>query len=170
MPENTAPPSFMTIEQFIARWKPSGAAERSNYAVFFVELCDQLGVPRPDPRTEIPKDDAYMVGRPIAVTDLSGKTTTNFADLYRHGCFVLEAKQGSSDDESAEDAEVKAPKWSTVAKMPPDRSPWPTTMKVQAVRAALSGIAAPATADELAAGFKGCRRIGLSRCLRRWWS
>ena len=36
------------IGAFIARWKASGAAERANYQLYLSELCDVLGVPRPD--------------------------------------------------------------------------------------------------------------------------
>jgi len=36
------------IEDFITRWRNSGGAERANYALFLSELCDLLGVPRPD--------------------------------------------------------------------------------------------------------------------------
>ena len=42
---------------FIARWQKSGAAERANYQLFLSELCDVLGVPRPDPTTP---DDAAI--------------------------------------------------------------------------------------------------------------
>ena len=35
---------------FIDRWKNSGAAERANYQLFLSELCDVLGVPRPEGR------------------------------------------------------------------------------------------------------------------------
>lgn len=41
-----------SIEAFITRWKKSGAAERSNYALFLSELCDLLGVDRPTPSVE----------------------------------------------------------------------------------------------------------------------
>ena len=37
------------IEGFIARWSQSSGAERANYALFLTDLCDTLGVPRPDP-------------------------------------------------------------------------------------------------------------------------
>ena len=37
------------IAAFIARWRAAGAAERANYQLFLTELCDVLGVPRPDP-------------------------------------------------------------------------------------------------------------------------
>ena len=37
------------VSAFIERWSKSGGAERANYQLFLAELCDVLGVPRPDP-------------------------------------------------------------------------------------------------------------------------
>jgi len=39
------------VTVFIERWERSGAAERANYQLFLTELCDILGVPRPNPVT-----------------------------------------------------------------------------------------------------------------------
>jgi len=36
-------------DEFIRRWKASGAAERANYSLFLTELCELLNVPRPEP-------------------------------------------------------------------------------------------------------------------------
>ena len=47
MPE--IPPATADIDAFIARWKDSGGHERANCQLFLAELCDVLGVPRPDP-------------------------------------------------------------------------------------------------------------------------
>jgi hypothetical protein len=38
------------IEVFIARWSAASPSERANAQLFLVELCDLLGVPRPDPK------------------------------------------------------------------------------------------------------------------------
>ena len=35
------------ITPFITRWRASAAAERANYQLFLIELCDLLGVDRP---------------------------------------------------------------------------------------------------------------------------
>ena len=41
-----------SIDLFIARWQGrEGGQERANYALFLSELCDVLGVRRPDPAT-----------------------------------------------------------------------------------------------------------------------
>lgn len=82
----------MTVEEFIERWESSAAAERSNYSLFLSELCDLLGVERPNPATKDRKKDNYVYERDV--TDpISGNT--KYIDLYKQGCFVLEAKQGS---------------------------------------------------------------------------
>jgi hypothetical protein len=45
----------MNIAAFIAKWSASAAAERANKDTFLQELCDVLGVPRPDPTTADPE-------------------------------------------------------------------------------------------------------------------
>ncbi len=89
------------VAAFIARWSASGAAERSNFQSFLLELCDLLDLPRPDPATPDTERNAYVFERPVTFTDgASGGTSTGFIDLYRRQCFVMEAKQGA--DISAE--------------------------------------------------------------------
>jgi len=48
---------------FIARWSSSGAAERANCQLFLSELCDLLGVARPDPAKPDDADNAYFFER-----------------------------------------------------------------------------------------------------------
>jgi hypothetical protein len=76
---------------FIERWQQSAAAERANYALFLSELCDLLDVPRPQPHTASEQHNAYVFEKPVPTPH----GTTGFIDLYKRGCFVLEAKQGS---------------------------------------------------------------------------
>jgi hypothetical protein len=38
------------IEDFISRWSAASPSERANAQLFLVELCDLLGVLRPDPK------------------------------------------------------------------------------------------------------------------------
>ena len=90
------PEPALTVPGFIAKWRASGASERSNYALFLSELADVLGVPRPDPASDTPDNDAYTVDR--VVTLESG--AANYIDLYKRGCFALEAKQGSDASDS----------------------------------------------------------------------
>jgi hypothetical protein len=83
-------------ESFIARWKRSSASERANYALFLSELCDLMEVPRPDPSTSDEDSNTYVIDKAVVFKELDGSSTTNFIDLYRRNCFVLEAKQGSN--------------------------------------------------------------------------
>lgn len=50
---------------FIARWASSGASERANYALFLAELCDLIGVARPDPTKPDDADNAYVFERAV---------------------------------------------------------------------------------------------------------
>jgi len=93
MPPDTTPIPDAAVAAFIARWQNAQAAERANYALFLTELCDILGVPRPDPAGPQTANNAYTFERAVTFHHRSGKTTTGFIDLYKRGCFVLEAKQ-----------------------------------------------------------------------------
>src|ERR1035441_8456305 len=85
----------MPAHAFILRWQNSAAAERANYQLFLSELCDCLDVPRPNPAVADDRLNAYVFERPVTFRHPTGLTSTGFIDLYKHGCFVLEAKQGS---------------------------------------------------------------------------
>ncbi|MDU0372123.1 type IIL restriction-modification enzyme MmeI [Hymenobacter endophyticus] len=84
----------MTYSDFEARWKPAGGAERANYGLFLQDLCDLLEVPRPDPTTDDPTQDQYVLERAVQFND-GPKKSTGRIDLYKRGCFVLETKQGT---------------------------------------------------------------------------
>jgi len=89
------------IQSFIARWENSGAAERANYQLFLSELCDLLGVPHPEPATPDTSQNAYVFERAVTFHHGDGSTSTGRIDLYKRGCFVLEAKQGVEYDTAA---------------------------------------------------------------------
>ncbi|RYE91110.1 MAG: class I SAM-dependent DNA methyltransferase, partial [Cytophagaceae bacterium] len=80
----------MTYSDFEARWLRSGGAEHANYGLFLQDLCDLLEVPRPDPTTDDPTQDAYVFERGVTFDDGAGKRSTGRIDLYKRGCFVLE--------------------------------------------------------------------------------
>ena len=86
------------IQAFINRWHASGAAERANYQLFLAELCDIIGVAHPQPASENPHENAYVFEKRVP----SAHGTTNFIDLYKRSCFVLEAKQGSDQQETGQ--------------------------------------------------------------------
>jgi hypothetical protein len=81
------------VANFISRWSAAGASERANYVLFLTELCDLLGVPQPDPAADDSAHNAYVFERAVTFHHRDGKTSTGRIDLYRRGCFVLEAKQ-----------------------------------------------------------------------------
>jgi len=86
---------------FIDRWQQSSASERANYAIFLSELCDFLDLPRPDPSQADESLNTYVIDKAVVHLELDGSTTTNFIDLYKRNCFVLEAKQGSNPVQEA---------------------------------------------------------------------
>lgn len=89
----------MPAHPFIQRWQDSAAAERANYQLFLSELCDFLDVPRPDPAVADDHQNRYVFERPVTFRHPTGLSSVGFIDLYRQGCFVLEAKQGSAATE-----------------------------------------------------------------------
>lgn len=102
---STIPSTNPHIKQFITRWKASGASERANYQLFLTELCELLGVEKPRPATDKVHEASYNFERPVEFDDGEGKKTTNYIDLYKQHCFVLEAKQGS-DKSTISEAEL----------------------------------------------------------------
>ncbi|TSK08553.1 MAG: class I SAM-dependent DNA methyltransferase [Geobacter sp.] len=90
------------VADFLRRWEASGAAERANYQLFLSEFCDVLGVPRPEPTIPDDRDNAYVFERAVTFHHGTGLTSTGRIDLYKRGCFVLEAKQGSDKVQQAE--------------------------------------------------------------------
>jgi len=85
-----------SVAAFIKRWEGSGSAERANYQLFLSELCDVLGVPRPNPAGPDDTQNTYVFERAVTFQHGDGTTSTGRVDLYRQGCFILEAKQGSN--------------------------------------------------------------------------
>lgn len=84
----------MDISQFIERWSASGGSERANYQLFLSELCDVLEVPRPDPASDNTRTNDYVFERRVQYAHDASRSH-GFIDLYKRGCFVCEAKQGS---------------------------------------------------------------------------
>lgn len=83
----------MPVETFIERWSASEGAERANYALFLSELCDLLAVERPHPARADSTLNDYVFERAVRFNDPVTGSTSGRIDLYKRGCFVLEAKQ-----------------------------------------------------------------------------
>ena len=94
----------MTYPDFEARWKPAGGAERANYGLSLLDLCALIGVAPPDPTTDNPAHDAYVLERAVEFNDGTRKSTGRI-DLYKRGCFILETKQGTDSPDAQKAAE-----------------------------------------------------------------
>lgn len=88
----------LEIERFVARWQGrEGGQERANYALFLSELADALGVDRPDPAGVTTENNDYVFERAVKDPNGDGTFTNRRIDLYKRGCFVLEAKQSRQE-------------------------------------------------------------------------
>jgi hypothetical protein len=84
-----------SAEAFIARWDGTERAERAKYVSFLTELCALLGVEPPPPSRGGLGD--YRFERSVARPEPDGSISNRRIDLYKRGCFILEAKQGSNE-------------------------------------------------------------------------
>jgi hypothetical protein len=102
---------------FIGTWSASGGAERANKDLFLTELCDALGVPRPSPTTGDPERDVYVFERDAHFAHEGGTATIGKVDLFKQGCFILEAKQGSeAGAKKLGTAKRETPAWNVAMK------------------------------------------------------
>lgn len=88
------------LEAFIDRWKDAGGTERANYQLFLNELCEVLGLDKPEPARDDLRDNAYVFERRVTEAFAEGGDTKRFIDLYKRDCFVCEAKQSGLTLES----------------------------------------------------------------------
>jgi hypothetical protein len=82
------------VEDFLTKWLGSEGNERANYQTFFGDLCVALDVPAPPPKGSV-EGDKYCFDKDIKFYDK--KVATRFADFYKEGHFLVEAKQGSTN-------------------------------------------------------------------------
>lgn len=101
----------MDVPAFLAKWLNSASAERANKDSFLNDLCDTLGVPGPDPTTNNPAKDRYVFEFPVSIAHAGDKHTVGWADLYRAGAFLLEAKQGGVEGTKKGFARRGTPTW-----------------------------------------------------------
>ena len=78
--------SVEAAKAFISRWSEASASERANSQLFLSELCDVIGVPRPDPDRE----KGYGFEYPVTQRHVDGTSSQGRIDLYKRGCFVVE--------------------------------------------------------------------------------
>ena len=82
----------MTPERFIQKWQDASGSERANYQSFFNDLCDMLGVAKPDPAQTDNRDNAYVFERHIKANDGLSTGDNRFLDTYKRGHFIAEGK------------------------------------------------------------------------------
>lgn len=84
----------MDVEGFIERWtRGEGGAERANYQLFLAELCDVIGVARPEPAGATQALNDYVFERAVNPRASAPTVQPKRIDLYKRGAFILEAKQ-----------------------------------------------------------------------------
>lgn len=87
-------PSETEIEAFVCYWSGrEGGQERANFPRFLIELCDILGVDRPEAADATHKHNDYVFERRVERTRADGTKESRRIDLYRRDCFIMEAKQ-----------------------------------------------------------------------------
>jgi hypothetical protein len=101
-----------SIDIFLDRWSNAAASERANAQLFLTELADLLGVPRPG------NDHAagYSFEFPVRISTGTEAWSEGRIDLYRRGCFVLEAKQFIPPKAEQTTLELAAEKMGAVAR------------------------------------------------------
>ncbi|MGJ8605930.1 MAG: class I SAM-dependent DNA methyltransferase [Marivita sp.] len=86
--------SSVDLDDFITRWKVSGGNEMANFQSFANDLVHILDVEPVKVADAEGQNNDYRFERPVTSTH-TGRERRGRIDLYRRGCFVLEAKQGS---------------------------------------------------------------------------
>jgi hypothetical protein len=94
----------MTVEEFIAKWQPSGGNERANTQLFISDLCALLEIEAPRPTLSATARNDYVFERHVVKTEIDGTTSNGWIDCYKRDSFILEAKQGSEADQKAIEA------------------------------------------------------------------
>ncbi len=100
------------VQDFIAHWSAASPSERANSQPFLLELCDLLGVSRPDPHP----GNGYFFEFPVVEHHPDGTTSNGRIDLYRRAHFVLESKQFQEQKAEASQLELAAEEAGVVAR------------------------------------------------------
>jgi len=86
-------PAPEKVTEFIDRWKDATGTEQANYSQFIADLCQLLTLPGTDVAKKDEVENAYVLQKRVIVHNPDGSTNNGFIDIYKRGCFVLEAKQ-----------------------------------------------------------------------------
>ncbi len=86
---------MLSHPDFLTKWSASGAAESSNAQSFTNDLCELIGVEKPDPTLPDTSRNTYVFEKSVRGRNGNLK----FIDCYKRGHFILENKQGASATE-----------------------------------------------------------------------
>ena len=75
------------LQTLTERWATASPAERANAQLYLVELCRALDVEPPRPAGA-----GYEFEYSVRVVNRDGTDSVNRIDLFKAGCFALEAK------------------------------------------------------------------------------
>jgi len=98
-----------SLDAFLARWSLAGGGEMANSQTYLSELCDALGVARPQPFTSDASKHDYVFEHRVEREFADGTRHTLRIDLYKKGHFVLESKQGASPKAAEPEFTLSAP-------------------------------------------------------------
>ncbi len=108
-----------SIEAFIKRWSASSGAERANFQHFAVELCDLIGVARPNPSVSDAEANPYAFERSVKkIQEGTDVSSHGRIDLYKRNSFVMEAKQSHEKGGKRETKVANAPDLLTLDAQP----------------------------------------------------
>ena len=96
------------LAALITEAKASGGSELANYQLFILGLCEALGLDRPAMAQEQNDRNDYVFERRVDFKHPDGSRSAGRIDLYRRGCFILEAKQSSKRQASKVDPDQLA--------------------------------------------------------------
>jgi hypothetical protein len=91
----------VTPRDFIERWAASAGAENANAQSFVSELCDLLGVQKPEPAQSNEANNNYVFEKRVDHKKYGGKISAKRIDCYKRDHFILEAKQSSDSTAKA---------------------------------------------------------------------
>jgi hypothetical protein len=118
------------LNDFIERWSARrGGAERANYQMFLTELCEALELPRPDPASDDNRSNDYVFERGVKRRESEGVASTTRIDLYKRGCFILEAKQSRASQRDDGGAQLSFFKPEDGASLASAEGKWDTLMR-----------------------------------------
>lgn len=94
-----SPGTIRRLRELNDRFTDVGAAERANYQIYLMKLCEAIGVEEPRPAAStggrVAENTAYQFEFSVQTTTRDGVVSTNYIDLYKSGCFALEAKHSA---------------------------------------------------------------------------